>query len=57
MSVLLTIPEAAAHLRVSTRTVYRLIAEKQLRATKVRGSRFIIDTELERYLRGAGRVA
>lgn len=59
MSALLTIAETAERLRVSRRTVYRLIAEKKLRVTKVRGSSFVADAELDRYVRAAerGRVA
>jgi excisionase family DNA binding protein len=59
VSALRTIAEAAELLRVSRRTVYRLISEKKLRVTKVRGSSFISDAELERYMKAAerGRVA
>ena len=57
MSQLRTIAEAAALLRVSTRTVYRLIRDHKLRLTKVRGSSFVSDAEIERYLRAAERVA
>ena len=59
MSALRTIAEAAELLRVSRRTVYRLISEKKLRMTKVRGSSFIAEAELERYMKAAerGRVA
>lgn len=59
MSVLLTIAETAERLRVSRRTVYREIEAKKLRATKVRGSTFVAEIEVERYVRSAqrGRVA
>jgi len=59
MSVLLTIAETAERLRVSRRTVYRLVEEKKLRVTKVRGSSFVAELELDRYVRAAerGRVA
>lgn len=54
-----TVNEAAERLRVSRRTVYRLVAENRLRLTKVRGSSFVTRAEIERYLRLAerGRVA
>lgn len=59
MSALRTIGEAAELLRVSRRTVYRLIAERKLRVTKVRGSSFVTDAEIDRYVKAAerGRVA
>lgn len=60
MSVLLTIAEVAERLRVSKRTVYRLIADRRLRITKVRGSSFVADREIDRYLQAVerpGRVA
>lgn len=55
MSELLTIAEAAARLRVSVRTVYRLIADRKLRVVKVRGSSFVRETEIGRYLENAER--
>jgi excisionase family DNA binding protein len=54
---LLTIRETAARLRVSERTVYRLIRDRKLRLTKVRGSSFVKDAEVDRYLRAADRAA
>jgi excisionase family DNA binding protein len=54
--LLLTVDEAAKRLRVHRATVYRLIARKQLRLTKVGGSSFITDREIERYLRAAERT-
>lgn len=55
MAELLTIAEAASRLRVSSRTVYRLIADRKLRVTKVRGSSFVRETEIARYLETAER--
>lgn len=59
MSELLTILETAERLKVSRRTVYRLIAERRLSIVKVRGSSFITERELERYIASIirGRVA
>lgn len=61
VSELLTIDETAARLRVSRRTVYRLMAEGRIRATKVRGSTFVSQLALDRYVaaseRGPRRVA
>ena len=49
-TLLLTIPEVAEHLRVSTRTVHRLIASKSLLACKVGRSVRIRRMDLERFL-------
>ena len=61
MSQLLSLDEVAKRLGgISRRTVYRLIADRKLRVTKVRGSSFVTEVELERYIRTAerpGRVA
>ncbi len=57
MSELLTVQEAASRLRVSRRTLYRLIAERRIVVTKVRGSSFVTELELERYVKAAGRRA
>ena len=57
MSELLTVQEAASRLRVSRRTLYRLIAERRIAVTKVRGSSFVTELELERYVKAAGRRA
>jgi excisionase family DNA binding protein len=61
MSELLALDEVARRLGgISRRTVYRLIADRKLRVTKVRGSSFVTEVELERYIRTAerpGRVA
>jgi excisionase family DNA binding protein len=55
MAELLTLDEAARRLRVSRRTVYRLIADRRLAITKIRGSSFVTVEAIERYLRTAGR--
>ena len=57
MTELRTLDESAKRLRVSRRTVYRLIAERRLKLTKVGGSSFVAEAELERYLRAAERKA
>ncbi|WP_349943270.1 helix-turn-helix domain-containing protein [Fulvimarina sp. MAC8] len=46
----LTIPEAARCLKVSERTIARLIADGQLHAPKVRRRRLISRTSIERLL-------
>jgi excisionase family DNA binding protein len=50
MSELLTIPEVADRLRVSRRTVERLIATGRLRAIAVGRRRLVTDRELEMYI-------
>lgn len=56
MSELLDLGEVARRLGgISRRTVYRLIADRKLRVTKVRGSSFVTEVELERYIRTAER--
>ena len=55
MGELLTVPETATRLRVHRATVYRLIHDGKLRLTKVRGSSFVKEAEIERYLRAAER--
>jgi len=61
MAELLPLDEVAARLGgVSRRTVYRLIADRKLRVTKVRGSSFVTAAEVDRYVKAAerpGRVA
>lgn len=61
MSELLSLDEVAQRLGgISRRTVYRLIADRKLRITKVRGSSFVTEAEIERYIKAAerpGRVA
>lgn len=52
---LLNVEEAALRLRVSRATVYRLIKDGRLRLTKIRGSSFVTQAEIERYLRTAER--
>jgi excisionase family DNA binding protein len=50
-----TVPETAERLRVSRRTVYRLIADRRLKITKVRGGTFVSEAEILRFLRDAER--
>lgn len=59
MSELRTVTETAALLRVSRATVYRLIGDGRLKLTKVRGSSFVTQAAIDRYLRASerGRVA
>jgi excisionase family DNA binding protein len=52
---LLTQKEAADRLRVSKRTVERLIASKQLRPTKIGARTLISIAELEAYVAAASR--
>ena len=56
-AVLHRIPEAATLLYVSRATLYRLVKDRKLRLTKVRGRSFVADREIERYLRAAERSA
>jgi len=44
---LLTIPEAAALLKISTRSVWRLIHEKQLKARRILGTTRIARKDLD----------
>jgi excisionase family DNA binding protein len=59
MTELRTVAETAEALRVSRATVYRLVKDRKLRVTKVRGSTFVAQAEIDRYLKNAerGRVA
>ena len=59
MTELRTVMEAAAQIGVSRATVYREIKDRKIAVTKVRGSTFISQAELDRYLRARerGRVA
>ena len=61
MSELLALDEVARRLGgISRRTVYRLIADRKLRVTKVRGSSFVSASEVERFVKTSerpGRVA
>lgn len=48
---LLTVEEAAQQLRISRRSIFRLLAEKQLRGSRLRGRRVLIrQSDLERYV-------
>jgi excisionase family DNA binding protein len=47
---LLTIPEAAERLRVSERTIYRMIADGELEPSRFRGCTRIAATEVGRLL-------
>lgn len=56
MSELLNLDEVGRRLGgISRRTVYRLIADRRLRVTKVRGSSFVTEAEVERYIRSVAR--
>jgi excisionase family DNA binding protein len=48
---LCTIPEAAALLRVSPRTVWRMIKARELNEIRVRSRVFVSMDEIQRYLR------
>jgi excisionase family DNA binding protein len=54
---LLTLDEAAARLRVSRRTVQRLIAEGRIRPVRIRRRVLVTPRELEAYLAGLHRAA
>ena len=54
---LLTIPEVAERLRVSTRTVLRLIASGQLRVLKIGRRTLIMEREVDAFLAAAARRA
>lgn len=47
---LLTVEEACRHLRVGRSTLYRLVAARQLRLTKVGGRTRLRVSELERFV-------
>lgn len=53
---LLTIGQVASRLRVSDRTIYRLIASGELRIVKVRGATRIHPAQVSAYLRRAGKA-
>lgn len=57
MTKLLTIDEAAAVLRVSVRTLHRLVASGQLRPTKIGRRTLFTEKEVESYLAAAYRRA
>lgn len=50
LTILWTIPEAAEHLRISPRTVYRLVEDGELKLVKVRGGSRITGDSLVAYL-------
>ena len=54
---LLDLDETAARLRVSRRTVEREIARGRLALTKVGGSSFVRESEIQRYLKANERRA
>lgn len=47
---LLTVPEAAERMRVSTNTIYRLLAAAEIRRLKVGSRTLIARSDLHRYL-------
>jgi excisionase family DNA binding protein len=49
-SPLLTVPESCAYLRIGRTTLYRAVAGRRLRVTKVEGRTMLRVSELERYL-------
>lgn len=55
MTQLLTLLEVAAVLRVSTRTVQRLIASGQIRPTRIGRRTLVAEKEVETYLAAAYR--
>ena len=57
MTTLLTLGETATRLRVSVRTVQRLIATGQLRPTRIGRRTLVTDREVETYLAAAYRRA
>ena len=57
MTKLLTLPEAAEALRISVRTVQRLIASGQLRPIHIGRRTLITEQECEAYLSAAYRRA
>jgi excisionase family DNA binding protein len=57
VSALLTIAEAARALNVSTRTVQRLIADRQIKVVKVRRSTRVTADEVARYAKARERLA
>lgn len=57
MDRLLTIPQVASQLRVSERTVYRLISSGDLRPLKVRGATRVHPAQIRAYLRRAGKAS
>lgn len=53
---LLRVKEAAARLAVSPRTVWRMIAEQQLKAVHVRRCTCVLMSELARFIQGGNKV-
>lgn len=51
---LLTVPQVADRLAVSTRTVYRMVAEGQLETVKVRGCTRIVQDSVARFVDPGG---
>jgi len=52
----LRVKEAAVILKVSERTVWRMIADKQLTACRFRGCTRLLLSQVLGYLRGTGKV-
>ncbi len=57
MTPLLTVTQAAEQLRVSRRTLYRLVGEGQLRPTRIRGRTLFTEKELAAFVAAASRAA
>ena len=57
MTELLTIPEVVTRLRVSRRTVYKLISEGRLRTVHIGARVFVTEREVEAFLAAIGRAA
>lgn len=55
MTKLLTLSEAAGVMRVSVRTLQRLIASGQVRPTRIGRRTLVTETEVETYLAAAYR--
>lgn len=53
MSTLYPVAQAATLIGISRATLYREHAEGKIRITKVRGSSFVSDAEIERYIAAA----
>lgn len=54
-SPLLTVPEAAAHLRVSRRTLERLIADGRVRPVRIGRRVLVTERELAAYIAAASK--
>lgn len=57
MTALLTMPEVAERLRVSERTVRRLVASGQIRVVKIGRRSLVAESEVEAFLAAAFRRA